>query len=130
MLKAIKKLLEHKYNAYIISLALTVVIIYLSLSPNAGAIMPASVSDKVLHAFAYTVLALSWFYAIKKAHDNTRVKIVIAISIFIFGIIIEVLQEWLAQGRMMDFKDVIANTIGILVAFSIFKYLLRGYKLI
>ena len=130
MLKVIKKLLEHKYNAYIISFTLTVVIIYLSLSSNAGAFMPASVSDKVLHAFAYTMLTLSWFYAIKKAHDNTRVKILIAVSIFIFGIIIEVLQGYMTVNRMMDFKDVIANTIGILIAFNMFRYLLKGYKMI
>jgi len=186
MLRATKKLLEHKYNAYIISSLLTLVVIYLSLSSLEGVSLkiPVSekildalayfvltfgwflavkiahegirlnsftlalvivflnitfitgvyeripVSDKISHAIAYFALTISWFFAVKKTHGRVAPKLVIIGAIFIFGIIIEVLQEYVTSNRMLDFKDIIANTVGVLTAFGLFRYLLKGYKMI
>jgi len=126
MLIAIKKLLER--NAYIISFALTAIIIYLSLSPLENLPIKISVSDKILHALAYTALTLSWFFAVKKSHQETKSKLLIIVAIFIFGVIMEVLQEKLTANRTMDYQDVIANTVGILLALSSFNLLFEIYK--
>jgi len=126
MLIAIKKLLER--NAYIISFALTAIIIYLSLSPLENLPIKISVSDKILHALAYVFLTLSWFFAVKKSHQETKSKLLIIVAIFIFGVIMEVLQEKLTANRTMDYQDVIANTVGILLALSSFNLLFEIYK--
>ncbi|GAB1308140.1 hypothetical protein KH5_08230 [Urechidicola sp. KH5] len=128
MLKPIKKLLER--NAYVVALFLTLLITYLSLSSLSDLPVKISTSDKILHGFAYFALSLSWFFAIKNAHFSFKYKIVIALSVIFYGVIIEVFQEQLTENRMMDFFDVIANTIGVLIAFSSFNFLLKVYKTI
>ena len=128
MLIAIKKLLEH--NAYYISFALTAIIIYLSLSSLEHLPVKISVSDKFLHALAYVTLTLSWFFAIKKSHQQLRGKMFIALAVFVFGVVLEILQEKLTENRTMDYYDVMANAVGILLALSSFNYLLKVYKMI
>ena len=126
MLLVIKKLLER--NAYVISIALTVIIIYLSLVSLENLDVKISVSDKFLHALAYTTLTLSWLFAVKKSHNQLKKKLLIVIAVFSLGVILEILQEKLAVNRTMDFYDVIANTVGILLALSSFSFLLSVYK--
>lgn len=128
MLKPIKKLLEH--NAYAFASVLTLIITYLSLSSLSELPIEISTSDKILHGLAYFSLSLSWFFAVKPAHKSIKNKIIIGLAVVIFGVIIEVLQEQLTENRMMDFYDVIANTLGVLVAFSSFNFLLKVYKTI
>lgn len=126
MLIATKKLLER--NAYVISFALTAIIVYLSLSSLEHLPVKISVSDKFLHTLAYVTLTLSWFFAVKKSHQQLKSKLLIVLAIFVFGVILEVLQEKLTDNRMMDPYDVIANTVGILLALSSFNFLLNVYK--
>ncbi|PIE48013.1 MAG: hypothetical protein CSA40_01795 [Flavobacteriales bacterium] len=84
------------------------------------------ISDKVLHASAYTVLMISWLmyttYAPIKVKDG-----LLFIILAIFGIIIELLQGSLTQSRTGDFLDVIANIIGLIIGLLIFKYLIKGF---
>ncbi|XGA85186.1 VanZ family protein [Polaribacter sejongensis] len=44
---------------------------------------------------------------------------------YFFGIIIEVLQQTLTTYRTGDYKDAIANTVGILLGFIIFNLILK-----
>lgn len=122
----IKKLLER--NAYFISFALTATIIYLSLSSLEHLPVKISVSDKFLHTLAYTTLTLSWLFTVKKSHHQLKSKLIIVIAIFIFGVVLEILQEQLTENRTLDYFDVIANTVGIMLALSSFSYLLKVYK--
>ncbi|PCI08746.1 MAG: hypothetical protein COB73_06535 [Flavobacteriaceae bacterium] len=117
-----------EHNAYFISFALTATIIYLSLSSLEHLPVKISVSDKFLHALAYTTLTLSWLFAVKKSHKQIKSKLIIAIAIFSFGVALEVLQDKLTANRTMDYQDVIANTVGILLGLSSFRYLLKIYK--
>lgn len=128
MLKAIKKLLER--SAYYISSLLTIIIIYLSLSSLSNLGVEIIVSDKILHSFAYFSLTISWFFAVQKSHKNLKTKIAVCFFILIFGIILEVLQGSITVNRMMDYRDVFANSAGILVALITFNYLYRGFKTI
>ncbi len=128
MLITIKKLLER--SAYYISTAITIAIIYLSLSSLENLPVKITVSDKFLHSLAYLVLTLSWFFAVKRTHSNNIGKLLIVIIIFIFGFAIEVMQEKFTENRMMDYLDVIANSIGIIIALFSFNYLLKVYKMI
>lgn len=128
MLKNIKNLLEH--NAYLISILLTITIIWLSLYPLNELNIKFTVSDKLLHATAYVVLTLSWLFSVKKAHKSFKYKFQIAFLIFLFGIIIEVLQSTITTYRTGDYLDVIANTVGITVAILTFDNLFRWYKII
>ena len=128
MLKTIKSLLER--SAYLISFSITCLVIYLSLSSLTELNVKITISDKFLHWFAYLVLTYSWLFAIKKSHSNFKTKIQIGFIVFLFGILIEVLQSNLTIYRHGDYLDIIANTLGIVLAIVTFNPLLRIYKTI
>lgn len=128
MLKSIKRLLER--SAFLISFSITCLVVYLSLTPLTGLNVEITVSDKFLHSIAYLVLTYSWLFAIKKSHKNFKTKSQIGIAVFLFGIIIEILQNSLTIYRQGDYLDVIANTLGIALAIVTFNLLFRVYKTI
>jgi len=82
---------------------------------------PFQLSDKVLHLIAYFGLTLIWFmwkYKSDSSSQNMRSRIIWIIAFFaaVYGIIIEVLQGQFTQDRIADIGDVIANTLGIVLA--------------
>ncbi|PIR12263.1 MAG: hypothetical protein CO023_03730 [Flavobacteriales bacterium CG_4_9_14_0_2_um_filter_35_242] len=81
-------------------------------------------SDKILHTFSYTLLSLSWLFYFKPI-KNLKVKFFLALNLFFFGIIIEVLQSTLTTYRTGSLYDVVANTIGIFIALFSFEKLFK-----
>lgn len=116
MLSNIKSLLKDKLItiAILITLGIAIVsLIKLGKSP-----IQINHLDKIKHAFAYFVLSLVWFIALRTTKIN---KYLIAFSCFLYGIIIEVLQVTITSHRSGEILDVIANTTGILIAFIIYN---------
>ena len=116
MLRLIKRLLER--NAFAIAIFLTLFITFISLVSLTG--MPRiklDNSDKIGHSLAYFMLSFSWFFALKKRFNN----ILIIALLISYGIIIEVLQEVLTTHRQGDFTDVLANSIGIILAYLLYQ---------
>lgn len=75
-------------------------------------------NDKVIHAIAYLIFTSLWFmtfYISTKKSKTQAIKIAVICSVF-FGIVIEVLQQLTTLTRQADYKDVIANIIGTLIA--------------
>lgn len=116
MLKRIKTLLLD--NSLVVAIVITITIICLSLLkiPNTG--IKVNNIDKAYHSIAYFVLTLTWLLSF---YRKPKKKYIIVISCIIFGIIIEVLQSTLTVYRTGDYKDVIANSLGVLLALLIFN---------
>ena len=85
--------------------------------------------DKVVHIGAYGVLTLSWLLAFKDKAQQLKFTLLIASLVFVYGIIIEVLQESLTWSRQADTYDLFANLIGIILAFLFFKTVLPKKKM-
>jgi len=119
MLKPIKSLLEN--NATYIAVFITISILFGSLVKSEFIVVESiSVSDKTYHLIAYFLLMLSWLYAFfKKEKFQEHVKYII-LGCFIFGIIIEILQGIITSYRTASYLDILANTIGVLLAVVIF----------
>ncbi|PHR70161.1 MAG: hypothetical protein COA67_08780 [Lutibacter sp.] len=117
-------------SAFLVSATITLLVAYLSLTPITDLNVEITISDKFLHSLAYLVLTCSWLFAIKKSHSNFKTKILIGFVVFLFGIILEVLQSSLTIYRHGDYLDIIANTIGIVLAIVAFNHLFRIYKTI
>ena len=116
MLRLIKRLLEG--NAYTIAVFFTLFITFISLVSLKGMTqIKMENSDKLGHFLAYFLLSLSWFSALKNKFNNNLI-IILLIS---YGIIIEVLQEVLTVHRQADFKDVLANSIGVILAYLLYQ---------
>jgi VanZ family protein len=80
-----------------------------------------SQSDKIYHCIAYFILGLTWLLSFPNSLEKKSIKYAIVFSCIIYGIVIEVLQTTLTTYRTASLPDVIANTIGVLVAMVLFK---------
>jgi len=112
-------------NSLFIAIAVSLGVLFLSLLNSST--LPKytiGVSDKVLHSFAYMVLIWSWlgyFYEDK----SLRTKLILIISLTIFGIILELLQGGSLFNRTTDWKDVVANIIGLVLGALTFDFLFK-----
>lgn len=68
------------------------------------------ISDKWEHTIAYGVLTL-WFVGIYQRSRYLR----IAGALVVMGVVIELLQGAMNLGRQCDYRDVIANSSGVVV---------------
>jgi VanZ family protein len=120
MLKRIKTLFLD--NLLVVAIVITITIICSSLLkiPNTG--IKVNNIDKAYHSFAYFVLALTWLLSFYKKPNK---KYIIVLCCILFGIIIEVLQSTLTIYRKGDYKDVLANSLGVLLALVIFNVFLK-----
>ncbi len=78
--------------------------------------------DKVYHLFAYFTLTICWLFTFYK---KPKVKYIVVIACVFFGIIIEVLQSTTTTYRTGDYLDVIANSIGVVLALTIYNLILK-----
>lgn len=120
MLKHIKTLF--KDNFIVIPVSITVGIIYLSLIKTPKNMIEIAQIDKIYHSIAYFVLSITWLFAFQK---TSQVKYIIVILCIILGIIIEVLQSTLTIYRTGDYLDVLANSMGVILALVVFNLFFR-----
>jgi VanZ family protein len=77
-------------------------------------------SDKFIHTTAYFLISLSWLLTFKQKYKVLKTSSLIFFSILLYGIIIEVLQKVITNYRQFDFFDILANLVGIIIAFILF----------
>lgn len=119
-----KLLLVRKLLPFISS-GYTVVIIVLSLATIPDISIIPDNNDKVNHAIAHFIFVGLWFlsfYFYLNKSKKQALKMAF-ISAFLFGIVIEILQHTLTESRQADYKDVIANVVGALIAVLIINLL-------
>ncbi|WP_083253202.1 VanZ family protein [Flavivirga aquatica] len=99
--------------AYSVALS-TVSLIRLNNLPDVG----VSFGDKIFHFLAYCLLTLLWFSVFLLVFNLKKKKAIYFAVIFaiVFGIVIEVLQDTMTESRALDVYDVVANTMGALLA--------------
>ena len=120
MLKRIRALFLG--NLFFIAIGITIGIICLSLLKIPGTSIKIKNIDKAYHCFAYFTLAISWLFTF---FNKPKRKYLIIVCCIFFGIIIEVLQSNMTAYRTGDYLDVLANSLGVLLALMIFNVFLR-----
>jgi VanZ family protein len=115
-------------NAFWIALFFSFLILMMSLI-NGGSIPlnTFNFSDKILHSTAYMVLMWVWMMTLKQRGMSKSVFILL-IGLTLFGIVVEGLQASLTESRTADWKDAVANFIGLIMGMTTFNGLY--YKLI
>ena len=75
--------------------------------------------DKYVHFTFHFVFTMLWSYYFFVLYDKVNFKIVLGIVLlsFIYGVLIEILQETFTLSRHADVVDVIANSAGAITAF-------------
>ena len=123
MQKVIKILLQDKI--LFLAIGITLFIGYLSLKKIDYIPIQLSHSDKIYHVIAYFILGLTWLLSFPKSLQKKKLKYAIVIFCIIYGIVIEVLQATLTAYRTASLLDVVANTVGVIVAMTLYN---RVYK--
>ena len=79
--------------------------------------------DKLFHFIAYFILTLLWFNAFTIQGKSKKWHVIFKACVFsfLFGIIIEFLQSTFTNTRVSDAYDVLANTLGMLLAVLVIK---------
>jgi len=125
VLKITKLLLVRRFFLFL-ALFFTVAIALGSLLSIDGEPLPqVQFLDKIVHAIGYGVLAESWLLAYKHLIKRQVTIFWIGLSVFIYGIVIEVLQGTLTSNRQADIYDLLANFVGILTAIIFFNIFFR-----
>ncbi|HLS80365.1 MAG TPA: hypothetical protein VK025_03065 [Steroidobacter sp.] len=99
--------LRHARGWLAIGWALIALAVLLSLVPGQN-LPPTGLSDKTHHAAAYALLAL-WFAGL---YPRSR-YLLIGLGLFTMGLAIEWAQGAMNLGRQGDYRDVIANCVGV-----------------
>lgn len=86
---------------------------------------PAHVSDKLVHFSGYFVLAFSWFLTFNKKFKLVKPFLLIAVVVFVYGIVIEVCQVLFTASREADGYDILANLGGVLASLLVFTAIFR-----
>ncbi|TXK46063.1 VanZ family protein [Pontibacter qinzhouensis] len=85
--------------------------------------------DSFAHAFLFCVLTFLMIVGMKKQYTFVKTRhYAIRYSLFIctfYGIGIELLQEFVLDGREGDIFDVLSNTIGCLSGILLFKWVYK-----
>jgi len=111
---------------FYIALFFTIAIAVGSLiSLKSGLGIGMQVSDKILHATAYSLLTISWLLTYVLKSGSLKSIMLVASAVFIYGIIIEILQGALTNYRQADLYDVFANFSGIAVGTLFFVTVLK-----
>jgi VanZ family protein len=113
--------LRHPRGWLVIGWAMIVSAMLVSLAPH-DRLPVTGVSDKFEHTLVYTVLAL-WFAGI---YPRSRYA-VIAVGLFVMGLVIEWAQGAMNLGRQSDYRDVIANSVGIVLGLTLGLTWLGGW---
>lgn len=77
-----------------------------------------SFNDKIGHALAHFIFVILWFFVFYYKFSFKYNKALVVSSLFslVYGISIELLQGWITVSRESDFKDVLANVLGMIFA--------------
>lgn len=80
-------------------------------------------ADKLVHLCMYLGLSFlaCWIYDV--GHHRMRFMYLLLAGVFMYGVLMEILQRTLHNGRDFDFKDMIANLTGAVIGLVIYRFL-------
>ena len=111
-----------------IQIAYIVVITVLSLvSIDTKTDINVDFADKIIHVIIHTINVILLYIVFIKFKVAKSLLIAIIVSI-LYGIIIEILQEYISINRQFDIFDIYANCFGTIIAAIILK--LKGKAIV
>ncbi|MBE6313633.1 MAG: hypothetical protein E7079_01605 [Bacteroidales bacterium] len=122
-----------KLPSWSISVVVLIVILILTLDSNPVKIdLPNIVGiDKMVHGIMFGGLAMSICLDIQRRNWSVLIGVgsmIVAIVISsVVGIIVEMLQYWMANGRTYEAYDIVADVVGVLIFTFIIRILLKKY---
>ncbi|WP_262901731.1 VanZ family protein [Chryseobacterium sp. OSA05B] len=78
--------------------------------------------DKVLHVSIFAMLGFSFVAAFPKIKFSYFFQIIL-----IYAFLTEILQDEMGLGRSMESLDIVADTVGCLIGYYIYKVLVKRF---
>ena len=104
-----------KYWTFLPAVLFTAAVAYLSLTESAQA-PSVALSDKVIHACIYLVLAIAWFLPIvKHSPFALRLSPYVVLGVTAYGAFLELLQHFCTLTRSGEWLDLAADFVGALI---------------
>ena len=120
-----------KQNILLIAITYTIFVYVICLIPIETSIeLPISYMDKLVHIVIYFIFTLVWFAYFQGLSISSSILSSLIKSSFVgffTCVTIEVLQETVSKGRFADVYDVLANSLGIIIAI-VFLSQLKKYN--
>jgi VanZ family protein len=90
--------------------------------------------DKFVHVVLFGGLTLLFcfpFLKIRFSFNKKRIIFIrISILMILWGFIIELIQKFFVTGRSFEWLDLLADSVGVLIAFWISSRLIKSHKLV
>lgn len=82
-------------------------------------------ADKVAHICMYLGLSFlaCWSYDI--SHKRMKFMYMLLAGVFMYGVMMEILQRTMHNGRNFDFRDMVANLTGTIIGLVVYRILDR-----
>jgi VanZ family protein len=77
--------------------------------------------DKFVHALIFFILSALLIVVAITYHQNSRLMLLYVVFSMMYGMLMELMQAWYFSNRSADWMDVIANSLGCVVAFMVKK---------
>ena len=78
--------------------------------------------DKVVHFSMYFGLSFLACWSFELSRDKMKSIYLLLAGVFMYGVLMEILQRTMHNGRNFDFKDMVANLTGAIVGIIIYRY--------
>ena len=113
-----------------LSLLYLVLIVLLSLLPSSDLpnIPYFSGEDKWIHCCMYLGLGFVASWSLDREGKRMPPLYLLLLGVFMWGVIMEILQRLMANGRSMEILDMLANLAGAIAGLMLYKFLNRRYK--
>ena len=120
LLHILKTLSNRTYR--ILAVAWTILTLYLSLISARSAskfdLLDFVGFDKLAHLSFYTIFSFLWAMSLRDINTNKNFVLFFSVS---FGILMEICQFYLFNGRSFELYDILANIIGSFFGVILFK---------
>ena len=81
--------------------------------------------DKLVHFSMYFGAAILACWSMDISRERMKPIYYLLIGVFMYGVLMEILQRTMHNGRNFEFKDMIANLTGAIVGIIVYRYLDR-----
>jgi VanZ family protein len=120
-MKPIQRLFKVKIARVITFIMITIAIVGSLMPPQQIQQLTFSLSDKLIHGLYYATMTFFWLISSKVKMNQKYIQV--GLSVFLFGLVLEILQDVLPVQREIDVLDLFANTVGILIAIVTARFL-------
>ncbi|MFZ9956435.1 MAG: VanZ family protein [Flavobacteriales bacterium] len=114
--------LKSNYKGILITLVVAFLCLYPFQSQNESTIPHF---DKVIHVTLFLVLSYFWMRGLSAQNQFKKLQekavLITVISAITYGVLIEVLQEVMHLGRSFDTLDIVADIVGVIFGFGIYR---------